>query len=216
MPIKLYLTEPEERTDGSVNPPREQAWFLSRGAMPLSNETFLAWEEFLTRSEIARYVYCQHCGAANELKHGGGIKDDSLPSDVLTLKQRCIEEGRADWLSLRTAKGETALFASKGKETFLIAQWGEGLHTQDEIIQGALAKKRLKHYANAEVNWSLGVFACALVVIAVIMTLMSGSQKEFDSHTLAVLSLAVIPVPICIGIFERLKNRIRRQLTSMF
>lgn len=217
MQIKLYLTEPEERIDGPASPPTGQAWFLSRGATPLSNEAFLAWKEFLTRSEITRFVYCQHCGAANEVKNNGhGVKDHLLPLGVLMLKQQCIKEGRADWFQLRASDAQTALFASKGKEMFLIAQWGqERIHTQDEVIEAARAKKRLKQYTDAEIRWSLIVCGCGMLVVALAMLVMI-STEEINSYMPAGITLMALSVLVCIGIFERLKRKIRRQFAFIF
>jgi hypothetical protein len=218
MLIKLYLAEPEDSTDGSLGSPDERAWFLSRGAVPLSNEEFLAWKEFLTRSESTGYVYCQHCGMANERPDARRIKDDLLPPDVLALKRQCIEEGRADWFQSLANKEETALFASKGADVFLIAQWGEGsIHAQDEVVQRARAKKLLKRYGSAEMNWSLAVLACGLFVVVLVLSLMTGPRKPLDPHKLAaLLSLTPIPVAICIVVFEWLKRKIRRQFAFMF
>lgn len=214
MPTKLYLVEPEEMTDGSLT---EQAWFILRGAIPLSNEALLAWSEFLKHSEHTRYVYCQHCGMPNEVRYGGyGIRDDQLPSDVLALKQQCIEHGRADWFVLRASGGESAFLASKGKDTFLVAQWGERLHSQEEVVQGAQAKKRIKRYENSEATWSIMSFVLVTGVALVVAKLMGDSEAGFHSRVPAVLVSMFLSVAICIGIFERLKRKIRRQFAFMF
>lgn len=213
--VEVYLREPKGEVRDPNNSLEGRAWARSQGLPPLTNEEYRTWSEFLPHREHSRYLYCAHCGGTNVVGNGGyGVQDRLLPPEVVTVKERCIAEGKAQWLTLRASTNQNALFATIEGGIFFVAQWGRRLYTTDEVIGGVRTRARIRRHNGNEILLSVLLFGGGLGITLASPFFLNVPPEEFKFYI--PLSLALIPPAICVGVYEHMKRKLRRQFAFMF
>ncbi len=215
MEVALYLYEPEEGAKDPKNPPQGRAWFRAWKMPPLTNDEYRAWEAFLPQSAHSRYHYCSNCGNIEELDNGGyGVNDRLLPPEVVGIKERCVNEGNAQWLTLRASPTkQNALFAIKEGGTFLVAQWGEKEYTSQEVVAGARAKERVADYAGQQ----LPIAVLSALGGGMISMVLAKLFSLPNNYLLWLVGIVIIVVGVVsFSMYELAKRKLRKKFSFMF